>query len=117
MQPLLKPVWIRYYGLIPMTRRGYLRTLAALSALLVVFLLGSAALGGLPPLDTMWSAQHRLPGSAITAVLYNYFYWFTGAALAAQAVDTWCTMRAFARAEAEQWAKLSGTPDVNEGSD
>jgi hypothetical protein len=117
MKPILRPVWIKYYGLIPMTRRGYLLTLGIVCAVALAIVLAAAALGGLPPLDTMWSRQHHMPGSGFLVVLHNYMYWFVLACLAAQAVDTWCTLRVFARAEARQWAQLdpgsqSGTSET-----
>jgi hypothetical protein len=112
MQPILKPVWIRYYGLIPMTRRGYLLALGSAAAVLLLFLVAGAALELLPPLDTLWSGQHRLPGSGFGTFSYNFLYWVVIVCLTAQVVDTWCTLRIFARAEAEQWARLSKTSDA-----
>ena len=51
----MKPVWIRYYGVLPMTKRGYLIALAGAAFFaLVVFLVGGV-LGYLPPVRTLWS--------------------------------------------------------------
>jgi hypothetical protein len=106
MKPILKPVWINYWGFIPLTRRAYLITLGIGGVVLLLVVFGAAALGGLPPPDIMWSRQHHLPGSGLTLVMYNYTYWIILALLAAQAVDTWYTLRLFARKQAEQWARL-----------
>ena len=102
----MKPVWIKYYGLIPMTKRGYLITLAIAGGFAFFAVLLAAALGGLPPLDTMWSRQHHRPGSGVDVFFYNYLYWILIVCLVAQAIDTWTTLHTFAKKEAEQKAQL-----------
>ncbi|HYT91685.1 MAG TPA: hypothetical protein VEL76_23430 [Gemmataceae bacterium] len=102
----MKPVWIKYYGLIPMTRFGYLTTLAAVAGFAFVAVLAAAVLGTMPPLDTMWSRQHHLPGPGIGVWFYNYMYWFILACLVAQVIDTWTTLHTFAKKEAAQRAQL-----------
>jgi hypothetical protein len=101
----MKPVWIKYYGIIPMTKAGYLITLAVVGAFAALAMLAAAVFGTLPPLDTMWSRQHHLPGSGFGVFLYNYMYWVILACLVAQAVDTWTTLSVFAKKEAEQRAE------------
>ena len=58
----MKPVWIKYYGIIPMTKLGYLFTLAIVGVFAALVVLAAAVFGTLPPLDTMWSRQHHLTG-------------------------------------------------------
>ena len=107
----MKPVWIKYYGLIPMTRWGYLITLAVAGAIVLLMLLLGACAGLLPPLDTAWSRQHHVREPAGFAWLHNYFYWIIGALFLAQGIDVLCTMRAFDKKEAEQRARLAAEWD------
>jgi hypothetical protein len=101
----MKPVWIKYYGLIPMTRTGYLIALNAAAGIVLLIVLMAALAGLLPPVDTMWSAQHHRPGRDVGAWFYNYLYWILVVCLVAQGIDTLCTLRVFARKEAEQRAE------------
>jgi hypothetical protein len=102
----MKPVWIKYYGLIPMTKWGYLIALITAGAVVSLMILMAAVAGLLPPLDTMWSRRHHVPSSNTGAWLYNYCYWLLLVCLVAQAIDTLITLRTFARKEAEQRAQL-----------
>ena len=104
----MKPVWIRYYGIIPMTLRGYLITLSIVVGVVafLMLVLIAAAPHLLPPLDTMWSGRHHVPGPGLAALFYNYLYWILLGCLVAQGIDTYCTLRAFAKKEAEQRAQL-----------
>jgi hypothetical protein len=98
----MKPVWIKYYGVIPMTRRGYLIALAVAGGIALLFFLLAAVAGFMPPFDTMWSGRHHVPGPGVGALFYNYLYWILIFCLVAQGIDTFCTLRTFARKEAEQ---------------
>jgi hypothetical protein len=102
----VKPVWIKYYGIIPMTRWGYLIALLAAGAIVSLLVLMAAVAGLLPPLDTMWSRRHHLPSSHAGAWLYNYCYWLILACLVAQGIDTLITLRTFTKKEAEQRAQF-----------
>jgi hypothetical protein len=107
----VKPVWIKYYGFIPMTRSGYLIAMAVAGSAAAFIVLMSALAGYLPPLNTMWSSRYHLPGRGIGVWLYNYCYWFLLVCLIAQAIDTFCTLRLFAKKEAEQRAQLEAEWD------
>ena len=50
LETAMKPVWIKYYGIIPMTKRGYLIALAAAGGFALLAVLAAAAFGFLPPL-------------------------------------------------------------------
>jgi hypothetical protein len=105
----VKPVWIKYYGVIPMTKTGYLITLAAAGGF-AVLLLAFAGIGGfLPPLSTMWRHDPRVAAEigAFAGWFYNWFWWLLLFFFAAQAIDTYCTLRVFARKEAEQRRQLA----------
>lgn len=102
----MSPVRIKYYGLIPMTRFAYLVALAAAGAFALAMVLLGAILGGLPPLDTMWSRQHHLAGPGAYSWLHNHLYWVFLVCLVAQMIDTFCTLRLFAKKEKEQHAYL-----------
>ena len=103
-------VWIRYYGLIPMTRRGYLITLTTACGVAVVVLGAAALLGRMPPLETMWFPDARVAHGGIVAFCYNYGYLIISACLVAQAIDTYCTLRLFAKRETEELARLAALP-------
>jgi hypothetical protein len=103
----LPTVWIRYYGLIPMTRRGYLIALTAACVIAVVVIGAAALLGRMPPLETVWSPDARVAHGGIVALCYNYGYLIIIACLVAQAIDTYCTLRLFAKREAEELARLA----------
>ncbi len=107
----MKPVWIKYYGLIPMTRWGYLVALSISGAVLALLLLMAAVAGFMPPFDTMWSSRHHVPGRGISVWLYNHGWWFIVACAVAQGIDTFCTLRLFAKKEAEERARLEAEWD------
>lgn len=102
----MKPVWIKYYGLIPMTKRGYLVTLTVAGLFALFALLFAALLVGLPPIKTLWERDQAMAQRGLTGLFYNYFWWFLIVCLCAQVIDTMCTMRAFAKKEVEQRALL-----------
>jgi len=100
----MKPVWIKYWGLIPMTRRGYLIALAvaAIIAMLPFVLFG--LMGRLPPLRTLWEEVPLRTGAFWEYWLYNNLYRIVAVCLVAQALDTFVILRRFAKREAEQKA-------------
>jgi hypothetical protein len=103
----MKPVWIRYYGLIPMTRVGYLVTLAVGCLVAVVFVVAGVVIGFLPPLEALWHPDPVMArrGDAL-GLFYNWWWWFVIVCLVAQVIDTWVTLGVFARKEAEHKEKL-----------
>ena len=103
--PIMSPVRIKYYGLIPITKFAYLVALAAAGGFALFVMLIGALLGLLPPLDTMWSLQHHVPQSGIQAWLHNYLYWFIVACLIAEVIDIYCSLRLFAKKEKESSAE------------
>src|SRR5262249_1490539 len=58
---LMKPVWIKYYGLIPMTRFGYLIALLVAGVFAVAAVLAGGISALMPPLATMWARRTRRP--------------------------------------------------------
>ena len=98
----MPPVRIKYYGLIPMTKRAYLIALTASGLMALFIVVTGGMLGALPPLDTMWSSEHHRRGTDVLALLHNYLYWIIVVCLAAQAFDIWITLRVFAKKEAAQ---------------
>ncbi len=107
LTPREAPVWIRYCGLIPMTKRGYFITLAAEAIVAVAVVLVGWALGFLPPLRTMWEPDANVArAGGVLGWIYNHLYWIALVCLAGQAVDTVLVLRQFARKEAA--AKAEG---------
>ena len=100
----MKPVWIKYWGVIPMTRRGYVVTLTMAAVLALIVLVACALAGRLPPLSTLWEPDPARANQGIVGLLYNYLYWIILACLVAQAFDTMLVLRRFSQKEAEQRA-------------
>jgi hypothetical protein len=107
----MKPVWIKYYGMIPMTKRGYLMALAVAGGIVFPLLVVGILLGVLPPVSTLWHPDEGMAQRGFPGLLYKYFYWLILVCLVAQALDTTLTLRAFARKEAEQGALLEEESD------
>jgi hypothetical protein len=98
----MAPARIKYYGLLPLTRRGYLVLIALADVLAVALVVRIAAAGLLPPLSTLWG-EGWAQGSG--AWVYNTLYWFILAALVAEVIDIVTVLRRFAQKEAEQRAQ------------
>jgi hypothetical protein len=103
----MKPVWIMYYGLLPVTRFGYL--VATGVGWFGVAVLGLVGLifGFLPPLETLWQWDPFMGTQGITGLFYNYFWWFVVVCAMAQVVDIWITLGLIAKKEDEQKAELA----------
>src|SRR5438309_6293960 len=110
----MAPVRIKYYGIIPMTKRAYLIGLVAAGFFVLLILCGFAIFGVMPALDTMWSSEHHFPHPGIGVWLYNRLYWVLVIGLVIQALDVWITLRVFAKKEAEQRG-LGQSTDIREG--
>jgi len=103
MKTRMKPVWIKYWGLIPMTRRGYLVTLTVAVAVAAIIVAYCALAGFLPPLRTLWETD-PVAHFGWRRWLHNYWWWIVIIALVAQAIDTTLVLRRFAQKEAEERA-------------
>ena len=103
----MKPVWIKYYGLIPMTRFGYLVATAVAVQFALLALVVAAVLGGLPPIETMWAPDPAAARLGLGGLFYNYFYWFLLVCLVAEVIDICVTLHTFSKKEAEQLALLA----------
>jgi hypothetical protein len=101
----MKPVWIDYWGLIPMTRRGYLIALAVAAIVAATLLFLLALLGTLPPLRTLWQ-EVPVPAQPFWQYwFYNNLYRIMVLCLIAQALDTLVVLRRFVKKEAQQRAE------------
>src|SRR5688572_13956153 len=96
----MPPVRIKYYGLIPMTKRTYLMALGSSALFALAAVTAFMMLDVAPPLDTMWSKEHHLPGTDIWVAIRNYMWWIIALGVIAQAIDTAITLRSFAKKEA-----------------
>jgi hypothetical protein len=103
----MKPVWIKYYGLIPMTRRGYLLTTTIAGVLAAGIFAAAFASGYLPPLSTLWQPV-KLEGPPALVWVYNHLYWIILVCLVLEVIDIYTVLRRFAQKEAEQRERLSG---------
>ena len=101
----MEPVRIKYYGLFWMTKRTYFILLLGIAFLVAVLFASFAVVGMVPPVR--WPGQPlvlRQPG--IFPWVVNNFYPIILALLVAQALDVLFVVRAFAKKEAEQKARL-----------
>ena len=98
----MRPVWIKYYGIVPMTKRGYLVTLGVVSIVLILILVVGHVLAVVPPISTLWQPDPVMAQRGFFGMLYNYTYWILLVCLVAQGIDTYITLRVFAQKEAEQ---------------
>ena len=71
----MKPIWIKYYGLVPMTRRGYLITLYVSGVLALVVVVAGLLTGFLPPLSSLWDPDPVIAQQGLGGWLYNHLYW------------------------------------------
>ena len=99
----MQPVRIKYYGLIWMTRRGYLISLTVAGLVALACFVIVAAMGRMPPPRSLWEPVVRGPGFGVFVV--NNLYRFLILCLIAQAIDTIVVLRKFAKKEAEQRAQ------------
>jgi hypothetical protein len=99
----MEPVWIKYYGLVWMTKAGYLiGTSIALSFAAVAFLMAYPT-DLVPPFH--WPGTPPPPNlTGRGGWFYNHFYDLLALALVAEAIDVVVTLRCFARKEAERRA-------------
>jgi hypothetical protein len=106
----MKPVWIKYYGLIPMTRHGYLITLAVAAVFALVVYVAALALGYLPPISTLWDPD-PIGHAGIAGWIYDHTHLLILLCVVAQVIDTWVTLRVFAQREEERagvdWERLA----------
>ena len=107
----MKPVWIKYWGVIPMTRRGYLVTLTVGLVVAGIIVAYGAFSGLLPPLRTLWEPDPGIARFGWRGWLYNYFWWLIIVLLLVHAVDMVFVLRKFAQKEAEERAaEAAATP-------
>jgi hypothetical protein len=96
------PLWIKYWGLIPMTRRGYLITLAVAAGLAVAVFVILEMMGRLPAFRTLWTEVPVRAPAFWEYWLYNNLYRILLICLVAQIIDTYLVLRRFAKKHAEQ---------------
>jgi len=97
----MQPVRIKYYGLISMTRRGYLISLAVGGMVAAGCLVFGALMGFMPPLRSLWEPVVE-KGPAFYVICINNLYRFMILCLLLLTLETYIILRKFARKEAEQ---------------
>jgi hypothetical protein len=100
-----KTIRIKYYGLISVSKRGYLLSSAVTLAILGIGLVLGYAAGILPPLSTLWGVPWPWAQLTPWPWVYQYLYWFILVGLIAEVVITVRMLRRFAVLEAEQQAR------------
>lgn len=101
-----EPVRIKLYGL-PLTRRGYLRFLAAGLVLAVLLLLvWAVALGGPPRPE-----EEVVSGPTFVLILRRVMPWVILAALVLESIEALIVLNRFRRAEAQQHTAPERPPE------
>ena len=106
----MKPVWIKYWGLIPMTRRGYVVTLTLTFAVALIIVVYCGLAGWLPPLRTLWEPDAVRARPDIFGWVYKHLWWIVIVCLLAQVVDTCLVLRKFGEKEREQAEQEARAP-------
>lgn len=107
-----KTIRIKYYGLVPLSKRAYIATTIGAGCVAVVCLLAAWAAGVLPPLNTLWGEGWAKTSTSPFPWLYNYLYWIIIVCLILEGIDIWTMLRKYQQKEAEQLAKM--TPQQRE---
>jgi len=102
----VKPVRIKYYGLIWMTKQTYLILLAAFGGIACGALLIAYLADRLPPLGWPWVRKPLVEGYGFMPFFINNFYFIILVCLVAQTIDTLMVLHKFAQKEAEQRAQF-----------
>jgi hypothetical protein len=101
-KPKDSAVRLKYYGLIWVTKRGYLIGTVVTAAILAIGLVAGYAAGVLPPLSTMWGEQW--PAARLTPWpwLYSCLYWLILVGVIIEVFVTIRMLRRFAEKETEK---------------
>jgi hypothetical protein len=102
----MPPVRVKYYGLLPVTRRQYLTLQAALVVLCLILLTIWLAL---PMPDAFRQAPRTDVKARLIKVFWENFLWIVLIALSLEAIETLIMLQKFARKEAKQLAGSPGT--------
>jgi hypothetical protein len=97
--PTLDPVRVKVYGLMSMTRRGYLMQLAGAVVLVIVLL--AFRLLRWPDIrpDPNKVNEHRL---RYMILCFDNIHWFVGIVAVLLTIEAWLVLRRFSRKEAER---------------
>jgi hypothetical protein len=98
------PVRVKVYGLIALTKRGYLRCLAVGVVLMVALLLAWALFLAGPPTPAEQSGD---AGFSLWWVVREWTPWIIVAAAFLEGIEAYFVLRRFRRAEAERQAGAS----------
>jgi hypothetical protein len=98
----MEPVRIRLYGLMSMTRRGYIMQLGAAVLLMIILIVIRLSL---PPLPHGRPDQPLPPTLAWTVFLLDNLHWFVVGLAVLFTIEAYLVLKAFDRAEAAQKAR------------
>jgi hypothetical protein len=105
----MRPVKIKYLGLIPLSRRAYLTALAVAGVVACGMLIVAAIADTLPPLPTLWEAPLWDSTQGPGFWLYANFYRIILVCLIGEALDAYFVLRRFAKKEAEAQVDAPGS--------
>ena len=112
----MKRVWIKYYGVLPITKRGYLITTAVAGAAAALMISLAFLLGKAPPWILPWEVETRLPGSGLGVWIYNDFWNIAIVGIILEALDMYMVLRRFGQLGAEQRDRVFAAPPIKPAS-
>jgi hypothetical protein len=109
-------VRIKYYGILLMTKRGYLVATAVASVIMALVLLGGLAAGKLPPLSTIQQPPRAGAGEGTIVWLYNHLYQIIVVGVILEIVDILVVLHRFRRLGIAQQAASAEVQPTNSPS-
>jgi len=105
----MKPVKVWYLGILPLTRRAYLRLLVWVVAVVVImFMLFYTFRPDLaPPFHWPWAPRDPRLQTTAELFFFHYFYTFVAVCVIAEIVDVAIMMKKYAAKEREAKARRS----------
>jgi hypothetical protein len=110
----MSEIRIKYYGVWPVTRRGYLAATMVASAIALGAVLAGILIGRLPPLSTIWQPLPPVLGQeGYRLWLYNHLYHLMLIGVFLEAIDIFVVLRRFHKLQAAQQAGSVGNQPTN----
>jgi len=102
-QPM-KPVKVRYFGVLPLTRKAYWRILfwVCVATTILVILVLTLTSRPVPPFHWPWETPSPTLKSTADLLYYHYGYTLVAACIIAQIIDAAVMMKKFAAKEQER---------------
>src|SRR5262249_281594 len=108
----MSQIRIKYYGILPITKRGYLLATAVGGVVALGVIVVCMLIGRMPPLSTLWQPWQPSPArERLLFRLYDHLYHIILICIVLQIIDGFVVLRRFQRLEAAQRVSLvAGQP-------